>query len=198
MSTDFFAALGFILISTFTPGPNNISSAAMGTLHGFKSTWNYLLGIAGGFFIVMLICAVASASLLTIFPGLETILRYVGAVYLLYLAFGILKATYTFETENVKPLAFSNGVLLQLLNPKLIIYGLTLFSTFFAPIASQPGLLIITVILLTLISLCSTSLWASSGTFIKRYMHHPRVKLVVNVVLSLSLVYTALELARIL
>jgi cysteine/O-acetylserine efflux protein len=198
MSIDFLAALGFILISTFTPGPNNISSAAMGTLHGFKSTWNYLLGITGGFFMVMLICALASASLLNIFPGLEIVLRYVGAAYTLYLAYGILKASYTFETENVKPLTFMNGLLLQVLNPKLIVYGLTLFSTFFAPIASQPIQLIVTVFLLTLLSLCSTSLWASSGTLIKRYMHHPRVKLVVNIGLSLSLVFTALELARVL
>ena len=198
MSTDFFAALGFIFISTFTPGPNNISSAAMGALHGFKATWNYLLGITAGFFVVMLVCAVASASILTIFPGLETVLRYAGAVYMLYLAFGILKASYSFETENVKALTFMNGVLLQVLNPKLIVYGVTLFSTFFAPIAAQPVLLIVTVLLLALISLTSTTLWASSGTFIKRYMHNPRVRLAVNIFLSLLLVYTALEMARVL
>jgi cysteine/O-acetylserine efflux protein len=196
MSTDFFAALGFILISTFTPGPNNISSAAMGALHGFKATRFYLLGITSGFFIVMLVCALASASVLNVFPGLETGLRYIGAVYLLYLAYGMLKASYTFESEHVKPLGFMNGFVLQLLNPKLIIYGLALFSTFFASIVTQPGQLVVMLLLLTLVGLCSTTLWASSGTLIGKYLHHPRVKLAVNVGLSLFLVYTALELAH--
>lgn len=197
MPTDFVAALGFILISTFTPGPNNVSSAAMGALHGFTKTRQYLLGITAGFFVVMLGCALASASLLNAFPGFETALRYIGAVYMLYLAYGILKATYTVEGENVKPLAFRDGVLLQLLNPKLIVYGLALFSTFFAPIATQPLQLVVTVILLALVSLASTALWASSGTLIGRYLHHPRVRLIVNIALALFLVYTALELARI-
>ena len=194
MSSEFLTAMGFILVSTFTPGPNNISSAAMGALHGFRRTRNYLLGITGGFFIVMFICALASATVLHVFPGLETILRYGGAAYMLYLAYGILKASYTFESESVKPLGFANGFLLQIFNPKLIIYGLTLFSTFFAPIAEQPLQLAITVILLTLIGLCSTTLWASSGTLIGRYLHHPRVRLGLNMCLSLFLVFTALEL----
>lgn len=197
MASDFVTALGFILISVFTPGPNNISSAAMGALHGFKATRNYLLGITGGFFIVMLVCALASASVLNAFPGFETLLRYVGAGYMLYLAFGILKATYTYEHEAVQPLGFTNGFLLQLLNPKLIVFSLTLFSTFLAPVIAQPGQLVITVLMLALISLCSITLWATSGTLIGRYLHHARVRLAVNVSLSLFLVYTALELATV-
>lgn len=195
MSTDFFAALSFVFISTFTPGPNNISSAAVGALHGFQKTIHYLVGISVGFFIMMLIFALASASILSLFPGLETVLRYVGAAYMLYLAYGILKASYTFESTDAKPLGFTSGFLLQVFNPKLIVYALTLFSTFFAPIAAQPGQLIITVLLLTLVSLCSVAVWAAFGSIIKRYMQNPRAQLILNVGLSLFLVYTALELA---
>jgi cysteine/O-acetylserine efflux protein len=189
-----FAALSYILITTFTPGPNNISSAAMGALHGFRNSLNYLLGLMLGFFTIMFLCALLAASVLTLFPGAETLLRYVGATYILYLAYGILKASYSFESENVKPLGIMNGFLLQVLNPKVIIYGLTLFSTFFAPIVTQPGLLILTVIGLAFILFCATTVWALFGTFIKRYLQSPRAKLVLNVALSLFLVYTALEL----
>jgi cysteine/O-acetylserine efflux protein len=79
-----------------------------------------------------------------------------------------------------------------------VLYGLTLFSTFFASIAAQPNQLIIIVILLTLISTGSICVWDLFGTLIKRYLRHPRAKLALNVVLSLFLVHTALELARIL
>ena len=188
----------FVLITTFTPGPNNISSAAMGVLLGYKKSLRYLLGICVGFFGMMLLSALVSASLLNTIPALETILRYAGAAYILYLAYATLKTSYTFDSQEIKPLGFTNGLLLQILNPKLIVYGLTLFSTFLAPITDQPGLLAIAAVLLTLISFCSISVWTLFGAAIKRYLHQPRVRFYVNVVLSLLLVYTAIELAGIL
>jgi cysteine/O-acetylserine efflux protein len=196
MPTDFLPALSFILISTFTPGPNNISSAAMGALHGCGNTLNYLVGITVGFLLVMFICAVASSWVLHLFPGIEPVLRYIGAAYTLYLAYGILKASYSFE--SAKPLGFANGFLLQLFNPKLIIYGLTLFSTYLAPISAHLIQLIVAVILLALISLCAIAVWAAFGSVIKRYMHHPRARVALNVGLSVFLVITALDLAHIL
>lgn len=198
MTADFFATLGFIVISTFTPGPNNISSAVMGVLHGYRRSLNYLLGISTGFLIVISLCAVVSAAVLSAFPSLEMILRWVGAAYLLYLAYGILKASYAFESETAKPLTFINGFMLQLLNPKLIVYGLTLFSTFLAGIAVHPPQLLIAAVLLTLLSFVSISVWAAFGTFIKRYLRDERARRAINIVMALFLVYTALELAQIL
>src|SRR5947208_11263052 len=93
MPVDLLATLGFILISTFTPGPNNISSAVMGALHGYRKSLVYFLGISTGFFLVMLLCVWISASFLGILPQLDPVLRYIGALYSLYLAYGILKAT---------------------------------------------------------------------------------------------------------
>lgn len=197
MSTDLVAALSFIIISVFTPGPNNISSAAMSVLHGYRRTLNYLFGMSGGFLIVITICGVVSAAMLNLLPALESVLRYVGAAYMLYLAYGILKASYTFDAETVKPMGFTNGLLLQFLNPKLIVFGLTLFSTFFAGFATLPLQLLIAVIGLTLASFVSTSLWALFGTIIKQYLRSPRAKLVLNICLCLLLVFSALELARI-
>ena len=100
----------------------------------------YLLGICTGFFGMMLLSAGVSASLLNTFPALESTLRYVGAAYILYLAYAALKTSYTFDSEETKPLGYSSGLLLQILNPKLIVYGLTLFSTFLAPSPTNPSI----------------------------------------------------------
>lgn len=198
MSTDAAATLSFILISVFTPGPNNISSAAMGVLHGYRRTSRYLLGISFGFLLVIALCAVVAATVLNLFPALESVLRYVGAAYMLYLAYGILKASYSFDSEDVEPLGFANGFLLQLLNPKLMVFGLTLFSTFFAGVATQPMLLALVAVGLALTSFVSISSWTLFGAVIKRYLRNPRARLVLNGGLSLLLVFTALELAQIL
>jgi cysteine/O-acetylserine efflux protein len=198
MSVNLFPLISFVLISTFTPGPSNISSASMGVMHGYKQTLKFLLGLVSGFFIVMSLSGWISATLLRIFPALEPALRYIGAGYILYLAFAILKANYTFNEEDVKPMGFRQGLLLQILNPKMLVYAFTLFSSFLAPISGDVARLVLVLILLALTAFCATSIWALFGTVIKTYLRSARAKATVNIILSLFLVYTAVELAGIL
>ena len=167
MSTGFLAVLSYVLISTFTPGPSNISSASVGSLHGYRNSLSYQAGLATGVFLLMLLSGIVSAALLGVFPVIEPLLRYIGAAYILYLAFGILKATYAFTDQNTRPLGFRHGLMLQLLNPKLFVYAFTLFTAFLAPATRQPVLVVLAAVVLAAISFgatsmlrpCSTSLW---------------------------------------
>lgn len=192
-----FSTISFILISTFTPGPSNISSASVAILHGYKKTLKYQAGLATGVFLLMFLNGLFSAALLKIFPALEPILRYVGAAYILYLAFGILKASYNFSEKDVKSFEFSHGVMLNILNPKLYVYTFTLFSTFLVSINQNIPTLIIVAIALAAVSFCATSTWALFGTGIKTYLHNPRLRMIVNIVLSLLLAYAAISLLEI-
>ena len=194
MALDLIPLLSYVLISTFTPGPGNISSASTSLLVGYRRTLNYQAGLATGVFSLMFLSGWISTALLRIFPALEPILRYVGAAYILYLAFGILKASYTFDSGEAKPLRFIHGLTLQVLNPKLIVYAFTLFSAFMAPLTQNIVLVALAAATLAAISFCATSTWALFGTGIKTYLHDPRLKNVVNIVLALSLVYVALTL----
>lgn len=197
MTTNLFPLLSFVLITTFTPGPSNISSASMGVLYGYKNTLSYLVGLTSGFLLVILLSAWISSTLLNSFPALEPALRFIGAGYILYLAFGILKASYTFTETETKPLGFGHGFMLQVLNPKMIVFALTLFSAFLAPITSNVVLLVLAVALLTLDAFCAMSVWVLFGTAIKSFLHYPRAKFTVNIILSLALVYTAVKLTGI-
>lgn len=184
----------YVMISTFTPGPSNISSASMAVLRGYKNTLAYQGGLAMGVWLVMLLSSWISTTLLSSFPALEPILRYAGAGYILYLAFVILKASYAFDNQDERSFGFIHGIGLQALNPKLIVYAFTLFSTFLSHLAKNAALIGLVSALLAAISFCATSVWALFGTVIKSRLHHPRLKLLVNVLLSLSLVYTAITL----
>jgi cysteine/O-acetylserine efflux protein len=194
MSANLFPLISFVLVTTFTPGPSNISSASVAVLHGYRKTLSYQGGLAAGVFLMMLTSGWISATLLSIFPVLESVFRYAGAAYILYLALGILKASYAFADQQVKPLGFAQGLVLQLLNPKLIVYAFTLFSAFLAPATSNTALLALAAVLLATTSFGATSIWAIFGTVIKVYLHRPRLKGVVNILLCLSLIYTALAL----
>jgi cysteine/O-acetylserine efflux protein len=197
MTTSLLPIISYILISSFTPGPSNISSASLAVLHGYKKTMRYLAGLTAGVFLLMFLSGLLSTTIVQNFPTFEPIMRYVGAAYILYLALGVLKASYTFTAQDSKPLGFAHGFILQILNPKLIIYAFTLFSAFLATITQNIIVLFFVAIFLAMVAFCAASTWALFGNAIKTHLHHPQLKIVVNILLSLSLIYTAISLTGI-
>ncbi len=198
LNSNLMAFLSFVSITTFSPGPNNISSASMGVLHGYKSTLKYLTGIAAGFFFIMLLCGWISNTLLKTFPSFEMGIRFIGAGYILWLAFETLRANYTFKEDNQALLGFTKGLVLQVLNPKVIIYGLTIYSTFLAPIRENPAYMMLSALFLATIAFCAISTWALFGSAIRTYLRQPTIQRSVNLILSLLLAYTAIELSGLL
>lgn len=190
------ATLAFVFISVGTPGPNNIASAAMGILHGYRKTLPFLLGIVTSFFISCLLSAWAASTLLAHFPTLEAVLHYVGAAYILYLAYNILKATYSFEDKPAATPGFASGFFLQLFNPKFFVFALTLFTTFLAGQIDSPGRLLLIAFLLTCVGMLSISAWTLFGSFLKDRLRQKRIRLLVNAGLSILLVFSALDILR--
>jgi cysteine/O-acetylserine efflux protein len=142
----------------------------------------------------MFLSGLLSTTIVKSFPAFEPIMRYAGAVYILYLAFSILRTSYTFTEKESQSLVFVHGFVLQILNPKLFIYAFTLFSAFLATMTQNIIVLLFVVTFLAIVAFCAASTWALFGTTIKSQLQNPRLKMVVNIALSLSLVYTAISL----
>jgi cysteine/O-acetylserine efflux protein len=189
--------ISYVLVSSFTPGPSNISTVSMAILHGYKATLKYQFGLALGVFLLMSLSGLFSAALLNVFPALEPILRYLGAAYILYLAFAILNASYTFAEKDIKPLGVGNGFVLQILNPKLTVYAFSLFGTFLASATGNFMLVVFLALVLAVVSFGATTTWALFGTAIKNYLQHPRLRMLINILLSLALIYSAVSLLEI-
>jgi len=198
MYSDFLALASFVLITTFTPGPNNVSCASMGILYGYKKTLKYMAGIGAGFFLVMIFCGLISSTLIRVFPAFENILRFVGAAYILWLAYHTLRANYGFREEGRAALGFVNGFFLQLLNVKVVVYGFTLYSTFLSGIVKNTFYLALSALVFTGASFCSITSWTLFGAAIRSHLNRPRIKRALNLALSLLLVYTAVELSGVL
>jgi len=198
MPIEFTPFLTFVLVACFTPGPNNISSASMGVLYGYKKTLPYLLGIFTGLTLLMLLCGLVASSLFSLFPGLEMWLRYIGALYILWLAYGILRASYNFKSAQKAHLGYFRGIVLQIVNPKAVIYGMTIYSTFLASIVKDPLLMSLSALFSGSVTFIAVSTWTLFGSGIKTYLHQDRVRLGVNIVLCLLLVYTAVDISGLL
>jgi cysteine/O-acetylserine efflux protein len=188
------AFLSFILITSFTPGPNNITCASFGMLLGYRQTLKFLLGIVAGFVIVLVICALLSSAILIAAPFFNIYLKYIGAGYIIWLAYHTLKASYSANGEIKQLASFGRGLLLQLVNPKGIFYGITIFTTFLYSPEQNILTLLPWILVLGAVCFLAISTWTLFGNFIQKYMQNEKLKQAVNIILSLALVFTALQI----
>ena len=195
MSKDFLTLLSFVLITNFTPGPNNMASASLGVLYGYRKTLVFMAGINTCFFMMMMASGWISTSLQQAFPVFEVVLRIIGAVYILWLAYHTFKASYNFEEGKQPKSGFRKGFFLQLFNVKVIIYALTLYSTFLGEISQNIFYLLLSALILTIVSFTANSTWTLFGAAIRTWLNRPWLKQAVNTVLALLLVYSAIELS---
>ena len=196
---DLIPLASYVFVTTFTPGPNNITCTSLAVLYGMRTTLKFIYGIITGFFVMMLLCGSLSHLLLKAIPAIEPILRWVGAVYILWLAYTILRASYSFgEDKEIKPLGFWTGVFLQFVNPKAAVYGLTIYSVFLAPLTSVPLYVALSAGIFAVVTFSATFTWALFGTTLKMFLHNQKLKNLINLVLVLLLIYTAIKLSGLL
>lgn len=198
MNVDFIPLSVFVVVTTFTPGPGNITSAAMGMNYGYRRTFQFLAGIVTGYLMIMCLCASLSSTLLIVIPAVEPVLRLFGASYILWLAFGLARSNDGFTSDEASPMVFKHGFWLQALNPKAIIFGLTIYTTFLSSLNSEPFLLSVSTFVLAAVTFCSVSLWAFGGARIKKYLHMARTRKWINLILVALLVYCAVTLSGLL
>ena len=184
---------GFVFATTFTPGPNNIAAMSVGTAHGYGGSLRFLAGISVGFFVVMCACATIAAFVIESLPSVESYLRVVGSLYICWLAVHTLLGSLGTTERATQTIGFVEGFLLQLLNPKVIVYGLTLYSTFLAPLAGYAGYVAASAMASAGVGFVAVTSWALAGTVFSRLLMRRRVKRSVSIVLSCMLVYSALE-----
>ena len=182
----------YIFATTFTPGPNNISSAANAARWGLSRTWSYLLGIATGIFVLMGLCGILSGVLMTSLPWLERYMRWIGAAYILWLAYGLVRSDAHGPGNGAGSLrGFAKGFGLQFMNPKVILYGVTLYTTFLSPILGRPVPVFLSALLLAGVGFSAVLTWAAFGMAIERFLQGETQKKILNGCFALLLVYTA-------
>ena len=96
---NFFSFLSYVVLTTFTPGPNNIMSMSNASKYGFKKSFSFIFGAFVGFFIVLALCTAFSSFLLSVLPTVKPILKIIGAAYILWLAYKTMKSSYDHDKE---------------------------------------------------------------------------------------------------
>lgn len=190
---DFPAFLSYVLIANFSPGPNSIISMSNASQYGFKKSLKFNIGIFFGVLIITALSSVFSMALYSFIPSIKPIMSCIGAVYMLWLAW----KTFTSEPQSEsKPQKATNtflfGVLLQFINPNVILYSLTTFSTFIVTHYNSVPILAIFCIILASAGFIATSCWSLFGSIFQRFL--VKNNKLVNAIMSLLLIYCAFSL----
>jgi threonine/homoserine/homoserine lactone efflux protein len=156
----------FIIPFAWTPGPINVTLAAVGTASGFTKALPLILGINVGFLLQVIAMGMGLGKLFELYPLLYEIIRYTGAFYLLYLAYKML--TLRIGSREIR-LNFWNGMLLSLLNPKVYMTHIIMYAQFVQEGQTLSGVLLLSL-LATGFFFIGNSGWCLFGATLRRFM----------------------------
>src|SRR3978361_620353 len=160
--------IAFVIFATvmfFTPGPNNIMLLSSGLTHGFRPTIPHIFGITLGFAFMVGAVGVGLGTVFIAYPVLQTILKYAGVAYLVYLAVAIaMSGKAPSGQDNQRgPMTFWGAAMFQWVNAKgwVMVIGTI---TAYAAIASFPWNIVIQVALRLPLGTASRSGWGAVGS----------------------------------
>ena len=187
---DFTAFFSYVFLTAFTPGPNNIMSMSNASKYGLKKAFPFNLGVLFGCMIILSSCAAFSSLLYRFVPSVKPVMLFVGASYILWLAWTVWRdkphtGTNRFSQTNT----VASGMMLQFINIKVIFYGITAMSSFILPYYRSIPVIAAFVIILSVIGFACTCCWAIFGAVFERFFS--KYGKLLNTAMALLLVYCA-------
>jgi threonine/homoserine/homoserine lactone efflux protein len=191
----FFALVVFAAIAAFTPGPNNTISLASGVSFGFWRTLPVIFGVATGFPAMVGCIGLGLGKVFEIYPQIYVVMKYLGAAYMLWLAWKIATAKLQVDGEEVagEPLTFLQAALFQWINPKAWVMAVTALSAYTVASDYSTGVIAV-VAIFAVMSFSSCATWALFGVGLRHVMNDPRYFRGINIALALLLVASLLPL----
>ena len=189
MSELMWALLVFVVVTAFTPGPNNAMLMTSGLNFGFRRGLPHLWGVALGFAVMVVAVGIGLGAVFQAYPQAYTVLKYAGAVYLLYLAWQIATSGPIDEAGDTRgnPITFLEAAAFQWLNPKGWVMAVGAVSAY-AAVAAFPINVLLISLLFGIVGIFSSATWLGFGTGLRRLLSSPRAVRAVNVVMALLLV----------
>tara|TARA_X000000368_G_C22734832_1_gene581144 strand:- start:42 stop:644 length:603 start_codon:yes stop_codon:yes gene_type:complete len=188
-----FAVATYNFVMYVTPGPNNAILTASGIKFGFTRTLPNLFGIPSGHGLQLMLVCLGLGSLFIAFPILLEILRYIGATYLIYLAYKMFGSlNIKIEEDKSRPLTFLEAIMFQFVNPKAWVICTTAVSIFYPQDVNIFLGTFFMVFMSTIVNLPSISIWAFGGSVIGRYLKNVKLKKIVEFLLAVMLILTSI------
>ena len=177
----------FMLVTSCSPGPNNIMASYSGFNFGLAKTVPHMCGVIFGFTTLVIIMNFGLINIFKKFSILQETLKYTGSIFLIYLAYKIAFSKTKSDETSKNPVKFIETFFFQFLNPKAVIVAIIIVSTYVESGENfiKYSLWVITV---AFIFACfSITFWTLIGKFLKKFATNEKFIKWFNYVMSILL-----------
>ena len=186
----------YTFVMSITPGPNNVMLTASGANFGIRRTVPHVLGIAFGFVVQLLAVCAGLSALFARWPALQSALAWVGAAYLVYLGWRMLRLEGAEARSASRPVSFLEAAGFQFLNPKAWVMTVTAATLFLPQDLSWLGRGAYMAGIAEGIGVPCMAVWALFGSSLRGLLAAPRGRRVFNAAMALALATTAVMMVR--
>ena len=173
--------LGFLLAAILiavTPGPGAVISMSTGMRHGYLAALTAILGLQAAILLHLMIVALGLGALLAASETAFALVKFVGAAYLVWLGIQKWRAAPVPVDVNAPPVRrkglFLQGLLVNLTNPKAIVFLCALVPPFIDPERAQLPQYLIIAATLCLTDIVVMSGYALAAARLGRWLHDPQ------------------------
>lgn len=184
--------LAYCYIGAITPGPANLCSLSASLRYGRKPALRQWRGLFTGFFLVSMASVLVTYFLGALLNDYVPLFSWVGAAYILWMAFHMLRSSGDIELQEVDAPNFRRGLLIQLTNVKVMVFCLTALTSYVLPYTRSFLALLAVGLFLPFTGPMANLVWLFAGAALQKLLSRHRKA--VDVVMALSLALCALSL----
>jgi threonine/homoserine/homoserine lactone efflux protein len=169
MHPELLLLIGISLSLGFTPGPNNAVAAYSGFNFGIRKTLPLILGVGFGYTALIILINFVLISTFKNYPIIQEIIRVLGTIFLIYLAYKISFSKISSDGRTENPVKFLDKFIFQFINPKGVMTGITLSSNFVEQGENYLNHSIWVIVVCSVTAFLSITSWTFLGKFLRKF-----------------------------
>ena len=169
MHPELLLLIGISLSLGFTPGPNNAVAAYSGFNFGIRKTLPLILGVGFGYTALIILINFVLISTFKNYPIIQEIIRVLGTIFLIYLAYKISFSKISSDGRTENPVRFLDKFIFQFINPKGVMAGITLSSNFVEQGENYLNHSIWVIVVCSVTAFLSITSWTFLGKFLRKF-----------------------------
>ena len=178
----------FGITTSFSPGPNNIMTSYTAFNFGLKKAIPTMLGVIIGWTTLIILLQFGSVVVFQKFEILQTIIKILGSIYLLFMAYKLSFSSTKNNKVDAKPVTFLNTFFFQFINPKSIIVGLAAISMFIDVQNNYLKDSVVLTIIFFFMAVGSQSAWCLMGKYMRKFATSEKFVKNFNYIMSFLLI----------
>lgn len=182
----------YCYIGAITPGPANLCSLSTALKYGKGPALKQWRGLFTGFFLVSMASVLVTFFLGTLLNDYVGIFAWIGAAYILWMAWHMLRSAGVVEAGNVDTPCFRRGLFVQLTNVKIMVFCLTALASYVLPYSRSFWVLLGVGLFLPFTGPVANLVWLFAGASLQKLFANHRKA--VDIVMAVSLMLCAVSL----